>query len=320
MSSRNSQSPRSARSPLTGLRLDVLEKVRILEQARENPYDTPDIPPSSRTFRVAAFALNLGLSMLECPRGRQALEITGTEVWRGSTAREQRSFIFQGDVSGMPQFVDRFLTTCRYDPPNVIVSDRITGEGLAQRVGWPGEVGGGGGMDDYTPKLAAVFRLNKTVIDNAIIVADGNDGQAWQKSLFLLGVAVAHELVHLFVGFMFGDGERLTPPVVNNPPGPRRSIRPGESGHFWENLFLGYRVEAYYDPSDPLESFQAGTLYTILHPSGRAFTIQHSSIYDYVNMDFSNMLQHRSDDRGRGVKITLRTRPMESNYQAKAGA
>ncbi|KAK7429163.1 hypothetical protein QQZ08_004378 [Neonectria magnoliae] len=282
MSSRSSHTSRSSRSPPTGPRLDVLENVRILEQSRENPYETPDIPPTSRTFRVAAFAFNLGLSMLECPRGRQALETTGTAVWRGSTVRERRDWIFQGGVSEMPQFVARFLTLCRYDPPNIIVSDRLTGEGLTQRVDWLNEVDGG--LNGYTPKFAALFRLNKTVIDNAIIVAAGNDGEAWQKSLFLLGVAVAHELVHIFVGFIFGDGERVTPPVVDNPPRPGRSMRPGESGHFWEKLFLGHRVEAYYDPSDPLEAFQAGTLYAMIPGTSRAFTIKHDSIYNYVNM------------------------------------
>lgn len=50
-----------------------LNNFRVLDQSQPDPVNTPDLPQSSRTFRVAAFVFHLGMSMLESRRGREAL-------------------------------------------------------------------------------------------------------------------------------------------------------------------------------------------------------------------------------------------------------
>ena len=62
----------------------------------------------------------------------------------------------------------------------------------------------------------------------------------------------------MFIGFMVGDSVRYTPNVVDQPPGNPTSLLPGESGRSWEAEFLGYFIQAYYDPEDPLGNRQPG--------------------------------------------------------------
>lgn len=142
-----------------------LNNFRVLDQSRPNPVDTPDLPQSSRTFRVSAFVFHMGMSMLESRRGSEALVTLISDAWRASDRRARKTFVPQGnlqtDLSEARQFVNTFLSKCRAEPPNIIISDRITGEGLAQRLDWPSMLGAK--ISDYNPKWAALFRINKTV-------------------------------------------------------------------------------------------------------------------------------------------------------------
>ncbi|EWZ86013.1 hypothetical protein FOWG_11082 [Fusarium oxysporum f. sp. lycopersici MN25] len=265
-----------------------LNNFRVLDQSQPDPVNTPDLPQSSRTFRVAAFVFHLGMSMLESRRGREALVMLISDAWRASDRRAQKTFIpksnFQTDLNEARRFVDTFLAKCRAEPPNIIISDRITGEGLAQRVDWPSILGSQ--IGDYNPKWAAMFRLNKTVVDSAVNAAELRDVEALQKILFLLSISVAHELVHMLMGFMFGDSERLTPPVINHPPGTPRGPRAGESGRYWEAKFFGCVVEAHHNPRDPRGSNQAGIFFGTLD-GRRSFPMQHQTIMRYVQLDFT---------------------------------
>ncbi|TVY68100.1 hypothetical protein Focb16_v002492 [Fusarium oxysporum f. sp. cubense] len=265
-----------------------LNNFRVLDQSQPDPVNTPDLPQSSRTFRVAAFVFHLGMSMLESRRGREALVMLISDAWRASDRRAQKTFIpksnFQTDLNEARRFVDTFLAKCRAEPPNIIISDRITGEGLAQRVDWRSILGSQ--IGDYNPKWAAMFRLNKTVVDSAVNAAELRDVEALQKILFLLSISVAHELVHMLMGFMFGDSERLTPPVINHPPGTPRGPRAGEFGRYWEAKFFGCVVEAHHDPRDPRGSNQAGIFFGTLD-GRRSFPMQHQTIMRYVQLDFT---------------------------------
>lgn len=113
--------------------------------------------------------------------------------------------------------------------------------------------------------------------------AELRDVEALQKILFLLSISVAHELVHMLMGFMFGDSERLTPPVINHPPGTPRGPRAGESGRYWEAKFFGCVVEAHHDPRDPRGSNQAGIFFGTLD-GRRSFPMQHQIIMRYVQL------------------------------------
>ncbi|RBR15189.1 hypothetical protein FVER53590_08616 [Fusarium verticillioides] len=155
-----------------------------------------------------------------------------------------------------------------------------------------------------------MFRLNKAVVDSAVSAAELQDIRALQKMLFLLSISVAHELLHILMGFMFGDSERLTPPVINHPPGIPRGPRAGESGRYWEAKFFGCVVKAHHDPRDPRGSNQAGIFFGTLD-GRRSFSMQHQIILRYVQLDFtvptfSSNIATSSSNEGR-IETSLET-------------
>jgi hypothetical protein len=107
-----------------------------------------------------AASINIGLSILETPTGRQALRAIGREVVRLWEAN--RSHIFGGDVRQMGAYVDYFLERIRSDFPLVFVRrcnlDTIA---YAQRV--PGNVLWDGRLDSYFPKGAGSLNFNYDV-------------------------------------------------------------------------------------------------------------------------------------------------------------
>ena len=106
------------------------------------------------------------------------------------------------------------------------------------------------------------------LVDAAVNVAESGNVESLQKYLFLLSLSVAHELVHMLMGYMFGNSDTNTPPLINYPPGGANSPR-GESGRYWEKEVFGCFVEAYFDPRSSMGSSQSGTLYGVL--DGRRF-------------------------------------------------
>lgn len=111
-----------------------------------------------------------------------------------------------------------------------------------------------------------------------------------------MSISVAHELVHMLMGFMFGDPDRLTPPVINHPPGTPRGVAAGESGRFWEFKFFGCITEAYYNSKDPRGRLQSGTFYGTVG-GGRGFPMQLETIQQYLRLGRSprsRKLPHRN--------------------------
>ncbi|KAK4655500.1 hypothetical protein QC762_302938 [Podospora pseudocomata] len=96
----------------------------------------------------------------------------------------------------MAASVDRYLTKIRAEPPTIIVSDRIEGEGETIRLQWINVLR----EADYIAKMAVFFRLYKMIIENAIHTAGENNANELRGFLFLMGLSVAHELIHTFVG------------------------------------------------------------------------------------------------------------------------
>lgn len=80
-----------------------------------------------------------------------------------------------------------------------------------------------------------------------------------EKHLLMGSLTIAHELVHFFAGRIIGVPETDTPDKINAPP--ELSRVKGESGRFWEDKFVGYNIEAFFDPADPLKEKQAGKLW-----------------------------------------------------------
>ena len=87
------------------------------------------------------------------------------------------------------------------------------------------------------------------------------DVEEFQRFLFLMGMAAAHELVHAFVGVLTGSAETLTPAAADYPrPGIRGSVVGGESGRYFEGAFCGFLVEAYHRDGHRMGVRQAGEL------------------------------------------------------------
>ncbi|KAF5674640.1 hypothetical protein FCIRC_7705 [Fusarium circinatum] len=265
-----------------------LDNFRVLDQSVRDPFDTPPLPESSRSFRVTVFAYHAGLSLLESRKSREALYQLISETYRLTPYRTRKTFIWTGnlqtDRDRTHQLVDSFLSKCRTDPPNITISDRIKGEGLAIRVNWPGLLEARD-PNAYSPKYAATFRINKSLVDAAVSVAESGDVEGFQKYLFLLTQATAHELVHMIMGYLFGSSDTLTPPLLNYPPGGANSPQ-GESGRYWEQKVFGCFVEAYYDPRSPLGTSQTGILFAV--SDGRRFVpIASTTIQRFLRLDFS---------------------------------
>ncbi|KEZ46583.1 hypothetical protein SAPIO_CDS0390 [Scedosporium apiospermum] len=259
-------SPPPRMSPLPAS-AEPLPSVRILNQVEEDPRLLSVFPRNTPECRIVTFAVHMGLSILETGASRRTLVDTGMRVLDRWGARGMRSRAV-GAVSRTPNrqammnLVDDFLSKCRADSPNVILSNRVVGDASTERYTWYEPQNG----HDFDPKRAALVFVNSTIVRNAIQAADRLDREELRKFLFLLGISVAHELVHMFVGYLSGDNEDDTPPTIGRYPPGTSGI--GEAGMHWENVLFNGFVEAMYDSSNPLGASQAG-IYYLTTPSAR---------------------------------------------------
>ena len=76
--------------------------------------------------------------------------------------------------------------------------------------------------------------------------------QGWETFTFQMGVAVAHEIVHLLTGFLVATGEYNTPPSVSYEG--YGNDRQGEAGWHWEANLFGGEITFYEDRADPLRA------------------------------------------------------------------
>ncbi|KKY37576.1 hypothetical protein UCDDA912_g02466 [Diaporthe ampelina] len=155
----------------------------------------------------------------------------------------------------MTVYTISFLRKCRASSPTIAITDRLVGDGITQRLDW------GSSADVYNAKHAALFQINKSLFDSVLTAAARNDTANLEKALFFLALTVAHEMVHVYFGFLTADEGRITPALTNYPPGLTVGQMNGESGRYWESQFIGAITKAYHQPSDPLGLAQAGTLY-----------------------------------------------------------
>lgn len=91
---------------------------------------------------------------------------------------------------------------------------------------------------------------------------------AFETFMFLMGITVAHELCHLFVGFIIGWERPATPGNISFLPElynhtARDGNVIGESGRAWEGWVLGGIVDTFEDPRSPLQARQPGMMYII---------------------------------------------------------
>lgn len=141
-------------------RVDTLESLRVVIQDQKDPMQVAYAPPTSRYFRLAAFAMHLGLSMLEAQNAK-ALTATGTKIWYDVGRRGRKGWAFQDDLTKTPgamaAYTTSFLRKCRASSPTIVITDRLFGDGVTQRLAW------GTNANIYNAKQAALFQINKSV-------------------------------------------------------------------------------------------------------------------------------------------------------------
>ncbi|KAM0350578.1 hypothetical protein ACHAPU_003062 [Fusarium lateritium] len=247
---------------------------------------------NSLEFTGLAFAIHAGLSILEKSEGRQALQRIGHAVIQG-WAKDNGGFRFGGDSNQMPTYVKEFLLAVRADFPRVIMSDLGGHDVIAQAKRTPGW---DGNLFRYLPKKAAGIYYNKTRVSQmALAASQASDTTSagrkmatrFRTFLFMFAVATAHELTHLFVGYLAQGQDTIdsyTPPEVSylNYTGLRdRNGRPasGESGRWLENSLFGGSIEFYRDASD--DNGQAGIPH-ILNSNALAIKIHPSCVLQLV--------------------------------------
>jgi hypothetical protein len=119
-------------------------------------------------FQVVAYGICLGLSILESPAGRQELRKTGQDVLGAvpSIARKEGPLRLKGNAPLSSAVVDSFLADIRADFPNIVVSDRVHGEGLTLRKQWYLDATDEPANEPppvYQPKEAGVMFVDKWV-------------------------------------------------------------------------------------------------------------------------------------------------------------
>lgn len=111
---------------------------------------------------------------------------------------------------------------------------------------------------------------------HAIEAANRRDNRALRNTLYVFGIAVAHELVHLFVGYIYGDADRNTPPLVSHPPG-TASVKYGEAGRRWEKEYFGYIITHYQEAKRHGDTSQPGVFYAMM-PGALVYEVNHQWI------------------------------------------
>lgn len=88
-----------------------------------------------------------------------------------------------------------------------------------------------------------------------------HDKEAYSRFRFILGVTIAHELVHCFMGFLSGTEKADTPVEIMGLIATFSGSNWGDSGTVWECFVLGGKVTSFEEPRHPLGDRQAGRIW-----------------------------------------------------------
>ncbi|KAJ0124721.1 hypothetical protein J7T55_006062 [Diaporthe amygdali] len=302
----------SSNGSTSSTNLDILTGVRVVLQDQPDPLKVTNLQPTSRYFRITVFALHRALSMLETSRGRYVLSNIGVEECESWGPRAAKSLVFKqnpkANPNAMKDYVNEWLQKLRRNAPTVTISDRIQGDGVTQRLDW------GNSPSEYIVTKAVLFRVNKILLDNIITAANRKNTANFERSLFFLTLTIAHELIHVFTGYITGDALRNTPPAVNHPRGLSGSMRPGEAGRAWERGFIGYITKSYFDSNDPLGTAQAGIMYAC-EVETRGYVIKQAWIKQFLQGNVTTLTLQNGlevNASGKPVALTSAMKTMES--------
>ncbi|WAO85973.1 Hypothetical protein NCS54_00322700 [Fusarium falciforme] len=240
---------------------------------------------NTEEYTALAFAIHAGISILEKAAGRQTMASLGTALVQ-AWLLGGNGFRFHGDQDQMAEYVDEFLRAIRGNFPRVIL-DSLGGPDViaeARRIPCQNH-----SFSQYNPKRAGGIYYNRSRVSQmASAGREANEtsphgrkmAARFRTFLFMFAIATAHELTHLFVGYLAqgqDTTQSYTPPTVSylNYAGPSW----GESGRWLESHLFGGSVEFYRDKSD--DDGQAGIPY-VLDSDALARKIQPTCVLQLV--------------------------------------
>ncbi|RSL56221.1 hypothetical protein CEP54_008975 [Fusarium duplospermum] len=233
---------------------------------------------NTEEFNSLAFAIHAGISILEKAAGRQTLTGLGTalvEAW----LLGGNGFRFHGDQDQMAEYVDEFLRAIRGNFPRVILDSLGGPDVIAEARRIPSR---DHGFSQYDPKRAGGIYYNRPQVFQMASAAREAKPTRWRTFLFKFAIATAHELTHLFVGYLAqgqDTTQSYTPPTLSylNYAGPSW----GESGRWLESRLFGGSIEFYRDVSDDDGQRKAGIPY-VLDSNALARKIQSDCVRQLV--------------------------------------
>jgi hypothetical protein len=235
-----------------------MSRVSDLPVFSEESGQSINIKRGTYRYRIVQSIVDLGLSLLETPRGKESLVEVATAIINARNAEQPPAHHIYPDkdkLDRMPYWIERFLASMKANFPETRISEEVKGEAEAQRYEWQGT------MSDYNPRLAGTLFLSKVLIDNMVYAHERPAHRdAYEFFKFQMGVSVAHVIVHFLTGFLTGKVRLNTPPPVTLEPW-GEGEEEGEAGRYWEHILFGGVLEFWSTKGHPLKNRQSGTPY-----------------------------------------------------------
>ena len=240
------------------------------------------------TRKSVCDAVNVGLAIVSCSRGREAIRHVGTQVIQHSETGQQ--WAFDRKKHDMTKWVDRFLRKVGSEFLPVVLERMPNAMGKFTPGDWiqPGQ----DALKVWEPHMAGHVSLEALVnisspnargsaqrttcvpshdansklydstqmINDMALARENKEKSTYTILLFIAGITVAHELMHSFVRYLAGPFESRTPVDVTHPPD-WFSQSWGESGFALEALLLGGCPHTYFKDNDLLGACQAGEIW-----------------------------------------------------------
>ncbi|KAK5999098.1 hypothetical protein PT974_01486 [Cladobotryum mycophilum] len=212
---------------------------------REGQQAVP-LPENGLEFTGLAFAVHVGLAVLEKPQGRATLcnlGLTVAQEWNRVGA-----FRFAGDLSRMAEYVNEYLRAVRNDFPHVVLRDIGGPDVIAEAKRLPVSFWDGN-LFAYSPKMCSGICFNHskvTEMANASALGGSKNAQERKMSARYRSGVMSSSPTPPTVTFLNYSGL-----VQENSLIPR-----GESGRWLESSLFGGSLEFYRDTAD--DGGQAG--------------------------------------------------------------